>query len=74
MDWLHQALRAGGPARTGPTPAAPRRVLVAGGACALGAAVLEQLLATRGFGEVGVLVTQPYAPGTIGPVQPRAAL
>jgi nucleoside-diphosphate-sugar epimerase len=58
MNWLHHALRAGH-APPLATPAAKRRVLVAGGAGALGAAVLEQLLATRGFTEVSVLVTQP---------------
>ncbi|HEY0859214.1 MAG TPA: hypothetical protein VGE16_19250, partial [Albitalea sp.] len=40
-------------------PASARRVLVAGGAGALGAAVLERLLASRSFAQVGVLVTQP---------------
>jgi hypothetical protein len=58
MSLLHDALRAG-QARPLATPVARRRVLVAGGAGALGAAVLEQLLATRGFSEVSVLVTQP---------------
>jgi hypothetical protein len=38
---------------------AMRRAIVAGGAGVLGAAVLEQLLASRVFGHVGVLVTQP---------------
>ena len=62
-DLTAQALRAGasappaasGGARSG----AVRRVLVAGGGGALGAAVLEALLASRVFGHVGVLVTQP---------------
>jgi hypothetical protein len=57
-NWLHDALRAGH-ARPLATPVAKRRVLVAGGAGALGAAVLEQLLATRGFSDVSVVVTQP---------------
>ncbi|WP_280153691.1 hypothetical protein [Piscinibacter sp. XHJ-5] len=58
MRLVHDALRAGqaAPPRT---PARARRVLVAGGAGALGAAVLESLLASRGFDEVAVLVTQP---------------
>lgn len=57
MTLLHQAMRAGhAPHRSAP----PRRdVLVAGGAGALGAAVLEQLLACRAFGHVVVLVSQP---------------
>jgi hypothetical protein len=58
MDRLSEALRAG---QAGPVigPVVKRRVLVVGGAGALGAAVLEQLLATRGFSEVAVVVTQP---------------
>jgi hypothetical protein len=58
MTLLHEALRAGhgAPARTSATA---RRVLVAGGAGALGAEVLEELLASRGFAQVAVLVTQP---------------
>lgn len=58
MDLLHEALRAG----RGPTlgrAGCPRRVLVAGGAGALGAEVLEQLLACGEFMQVSVLVTQP---------------
>ena len=54
---LTQALRAGrAPSHrrsTGP------RVLVAGGAGVLGAAVLEQLLGSHPFSQVSVLVTQP---------------
>lgn len=44
-----------------PTPSnnKQRRVLVAGGAGALGAAVLEQILASHAFEQVAVLVTQP---------------
>jgi len=58
MKLLQDALRAGhgSPA---PRRAGARRVLVAGGAGALGAAVLEQLLAGRVFAQVSVLVTQP---------------
>lgn len=60
-DLTAQALRAG--RSNAPSKArargAQRRVIVAGGAGALGAAVLEQLLASRVFGHVGVLVTQP---------------
>jgi hypothetical protein len=58
MSLIHDALRA---ARAMPPPAATRRVLVAGGGGALGAAVLEQLLAGRAFGAVAVLVTQPLS-------------
>lgn len=57
---LAHALRAG---REGPPPrpgtGAPRRAIVVGGAGALGAAVLEQLLASRVFAAVSVGVTQP---------------
>ena len=58
MSLLHDALRAGHAAPPKTLPAA-QRVLVAGGAGALGAAVLEQLLASRSFSQVSVLVTQP---------------
>jgi NAD(P)-dependent dehydrogenase (short-subunit alcohol dehydrogenase family) len=48
------------PMRTTPRPVpATRRVLVAGGAGALGAAVLEELLASRRYAQVVVAVTQP---------------
>jgi hypothetical protein len=58
MTLLHDALRAAH--RTVPVAAAAtRRVLVAGGAGALGAGVLEELLASGGFAQVSVLVTQP---------------
>jgi len=58
MNLLHDALRAG---RASPASrrVPGRRVLVAGGAGALGAAVLEQLLASRAFAQVAVVVTQP---------------
>jgi hypothetical protein len=46
--------------------AAPRRALVIGAAGALGAAVLEQLLATRRFDRVGALVEQPIQPAVHG--------
>jgi hypothetical protein len=58
MSLLHEALRAGHAppvATVGPA----RHVLVVGGAGALGAAVLEQLLAGGAFARVAVLVTQP---------------
>jgi len=58
MDLLHEALRAGHAASPRPAVAA-RRVLVAGGAGVLGAAVLEQLLGSGRFAPVEVLVTQP---------------
>lgn len=58
MSLIHEALRAGH------APGAHRRttgtrILVAGGAGALGSALLEQLLAARHFAQVSVLVTQP---------------
>ncbi|GAP37618.1 hypothetical protein [Piscinibacter sakaiensis] len=61
MD-LHvtQALRAGRAAAPAP-PAPGQHALVAGGAGALGAAVLERLLGRGGFGRVRVLVEQPLA-------------
>ena len=46
--------------------AAPRRALVVGAAGALGAAVLEQLLATRRFDHVGALVGQAIQPAVHG--------
>jgi hypothetical protein len=46
--------------------AAPRRALVVGAAGALGAAVLEQLLATQRFERVGALVDQPIQPAVHG--------
>jgi nucleoside-diphosphate-sugar epimerase len=59
MSLLHEALRAGHrpppPSRAGKA----RHLLVAGGAGALGAAVLEELLADGTFARVAVLVTQP---------------
>ncbi len=46
--------------------AAPRRALVIGASGALGAAVLEQLLATQRFDRVGALVDQPIQPALHG--------
>jgi hypothetical protein len=46
--------------------ASPRRALVVGAAGALGAAVLEQLLATQRFERVGALVDQPIQPAVHG--------
>jgi len=58
MTLLHHALRAARGTR--PEPARGQRsVLVVGAAGALGAAVLEQLLATQAFARVAVLVAQP---------------
>src|ERR1700704_3001042 len=57
MTLLNETLRAGH-WRPAPMPITHRRVLVAGGAGALGAAVLEQLLAGRAFEQVAVVVTQ----------------
>lgn len=58
MDLLPHALR-GGHAAAAP-PASRPGVLVAGGGGALGAAVLEALLASRAFAPVRVLVTQDF--------------
>ena len=58
MNPLHEALRAGH-AKPRRHSAAARRVLVAGGGGALGAAVMERLLASRRVAQVAVLVTQP---------------
>jgi hypothetical protein len=58
MSLLQQALRAGSPAAAGPR-AAPRGLIVAGGAGPLGAAVLERALATGPWRPVTALVTQP---------------
>jgi len=58
MSLIHEALRAGHAPSTHRRAAGPR-VLVAGGAGALGSALLEQLLAARHFAQVSVLVTQP---------------
>jgi hypothetical protein len=57
MSLLHEALRAGHAKAVQPHQRA-RHVLVVGAAGALGAAVLEQLLAARQFASVSVLVTQ----------------
>jgi hypothetical protein len=46
--------------------ATPRRAIVIGAAGALGAAVLEQLLATQRFERVGALVDQPIQPAVHG--------
>lgn len=58
MELLPHALRQG--AAPAPTPAKPP-VLVAGARGALGSAVVERLLGCGAFGEVRVLVTQPFA-------------
>ena len=58
MSLLKEALRAG-VSRHAHSNSTRRRVLVAGGAGALGGAVLEQLLASHAFEHVAVLVTQP---------------
>lgn len=52
--------------RTAEPAATARRVLIAGGAGALGSTVLEQLLGGGGFVQVGVLVSQPLAPALRG--------
>jgi hypothetical protein len=58
MTLLHDALRAAQRPVPRGAPAA-RRMLVAGAAGALGAAVLEEVLARGGEAHVGVVVTQP---------------
>lgn len=60
MTLLNHALRAGRWTPAGPTPTAPIApiVLVAGGAGALGSAVLEALLGSRRFAHVKVLATR----------------
>ena len=59
MELVKQALHAAGQAA--PPESAPRGgVLLAGGGGALGAAVLEALLASRAFAPVRVLVTQDF--------------
>lgn len=50
---------------------APRRALVVGASGALGAAVLEQLLGTQRFEQVGALVDQPIQPALRGFVPVR---
>ncbi len=59
MDMLNQALRAGRGDATAPKPLR-HGTWVAGGGGALGAAVLEALLASRAFAPVRVLVTQDF--------------
>lgn len=64
MDLVQQALRAGRPGAA-PEPA-PRSTVVAGGGGALGAAVVEQLLASRTLRPLRVLVTQDFHASTAG--------
>jgi len=74
MTLINDALRAGHAAA--PVPhAARRRVLVVGGAGALGSAVLEQVLASGAFAQTAVLVTQTLGTALRGLVAvPEAAL
>jgi len=65
MSLIHEALRAGS-APPAHRRAAGARVLVAGGAGPLGAAVIEQLLASRAFVQVSVLVTRPLNAALLG--------
>ena len=66
MSLIHDALRAGhAPADAERHGHAPR-VLVAGGAGVLGSALLEQLLATRLFSQVSVIVTRPLQAASSG--------
>jgi len=65
MSLIHEALRAGSAPPTH-RRAAGVRVLVAGGAGPLGAAVIEQLLAGRAFVQVSVLVTRPLNAALLG--------
>jgi hypothetical protein len=59
MDLIQQALRASR-SPVGTQPGARPSVVVAGGAGALGSAVVEKLLASRGFAHVRVLVSQDF--------------
>lgn len=59
MDLTHEALRAGSSKPVGAT--ARPAVIVAGGGGALGAEVVEQLLASRAFATVRVLAVQPFS-------------
>jgi len=61
MDLIRDALRAGHRGRPADTPRPRATVLVAGGGGALGSELLEQLLASRAFAHVRVLVTQPFS-------------
>jgi hypothetical protein len=61
----HNALAGALRASPGPRPA-PRRALVLGGAGALGAAVLEQLLSSHRFERVGVLANTSLQPALRG--------
>jgi len=65
MSLIHEALRAGHAPASHRRAAGPR-VLVVGGAGALGSALLEQLLGARHFAQVSVLVTQPVQAGLRG--------
>jgi hypothetical protein len=60
MSIVNEALRAG-TSKARPAAAARPSVLVAGGGGALGAEVLEQLLGSRAFAHVRVLVTQAFS-------------
>lgn len=74
-DLTQQALHAAQARPPAHRRSAARRALVAGGGGVLGAAVLEALLASRVFAQVGVLVTQPLgvAMGGLVPVTVPAA-
>lgn len=72
MSLVNEALRAGQSASRPVAPAKRPSVLVAGGGGALGAEVLEQLLGSRAFGHVRVLVTQAFS-ATIAGLEPLNA-
>lgn len=69
MSLVNEALRAGHAASHPVPPAKRHSVLVAGGGGALGAEVLEQLLASRAFAHVRVLVSQAFS-ATIAGLEP----
>jgi hypothetical protein len=72
MKLVDDALRAGHARPVATAGAARATVVVAGGGGALGSELLEQLLASRAFAHVRVLVTQPFS-ATVQGLEPLAA-